>query len=221
MAITNSQTKPTKDQYQHCKDTGTCYDCGKPVGKSNLNGSAKCPTCYKKHLKYSRSKRAMRRKNHLCHFCGSPDIIKGLRYCMKCKSSISTSQKKHYREVKIQVFTHYGLHCECCGENHLDLLSIDHIGGGGNIHRKEIGEGTTFYRWLAKNNFPEGYRTLCHSCNFGAAQNNGTCPAHEEHTRLKFARINHFIFTNAVGMKQSITVRNLDQRLKPITMEVN
>jgi len=49
----------------------------------------------------------------------------------------------------------------------------------------------------------------------------GECPAAVEHSVTKHARIGHFIFTNAVGMKQSITVRNLDQRLKPITMEVN
>ena len=50
----------------------------------------------------------------------------------------------------------------------LDCLSIDHINGDGykrrTIERKH--GGTDFYRWLIKNNFPEGFQVLCMNCQF-------------------------------------------------------
>lgn len=73
-------------------------------------------------------------------------------------------------EQKLAVMTHYShglMECEC-GESRIQCLTIDHINGGGNKHRKEVGEGVTFYRWLIKNNFPEGFRVLCMNCNFYA-----------------------------------------------------
>jgi len=66
--------------------------------------------------------------------------------------------------------------CGCCGERTYEFLSIDHIDGGGNKHRREIGgSGTAFYRWLVKNAFPKGFQVLCYNCNF-AKGHNGTCP---------------------------------------------
>ena len=63
---------------------------------------------------------------------------------------------------KITVLTHYGNgKCACvkCGYSDLRALSIDHINGGGRKHNEEIKE--RIYDWLIKNNFPDGYQTLC------------------------------------------------------------
>jgi hypothetical protein len=76
---------------------------------------------------------------------------------------------------KIEILTYYGdgiPACVLCGHNKINSLSIDHINGGGLKHRKSIGNrngGNTFYRWLSKNNFPDGYRTLCMNCQFEEA----------------------------------------------------
>jgi hypothetical protein len=74
---------------------------------------------------------------------------------------------EYRREQKKKVIDFYGGKCLCCGISNIDFLSIDHINGGGNKHRKEIGvsAGNTFYRWLIRNNFPDGFRTLCYNCN--------------------------------------------------------
>jgi hypothetical protein len=64
------------------------------------------------------------------------------------------------------------------------MLTIDHIHGGGNQHRKQITASRaseTFYRWLKNNNYPDGYRTFCYNCNIGAYHNNGVCP-HQDDT---------------------------------------
>ena len=52
--------------------------------------------------------------------------------------------------------------CKNCGENIFELLTIDHINGGGIKHRKSIGN-RNIYVWLRKNNFPEGFEILLFS----------------------------------------------------------
>jgi hypothetical protein len=86
----------------------------------------------------------------------------------KDKERIATIEKRK------RVFNHYGNKCACCGESNILFLSIDHINGGGTKHRQEIGR-TPIYRWLIKNNFPEGYQTLCMNCNCAKAWW-GKCP---------------------------------------------
>lgn len=57
--------------------------------------------------------------------------------------------------------------CSLCQENHWELLVVDHIKGGGTKHRKEVtGLGSSFYIWIINNQYPDGYRVLCHNCNF-------------------------------------------------------
>jgi len=66
------------------------------------------------------------------------------------------------------------LKCECCGENHIEFLTIDHIHGGGNKHSKRI-KNNSLYQWLINNNFPKGFRVLCYNCNCSLGHN-GYCP---------------------------------------------
>lgn len=61
----------------------------------------------------------------------------------------------------------------------MKFLSIDHINGGGSKHTKSLNRrGVTFYLWLIKQGFPDGYQTLCYNCNF-AKGHFGVCP-HQE-----------------------------------------
>ena len=82
-------------------------------------------------------------------------------------------KRRHQRteELKEKILRYYGggsVECVLCGENRIPTLSIDHIDGGGTKHRKETGihGGKHMYRWLEKENFPLGYRTLCMNCQF-------------------------------------------------------
>jgi hypothetical protein len=68
--------------------------------------------------------------------------------------------------------------CSCCGETRLEFLAIDHIDGGGNLHRKKVGGGGHFYQHLVNEGFPPGYRVLCHNCNLSLGYY-GYCP-HQE-----------------------------------------
>jgi hypothetical protein len=90
--------------------------------------------------------------------------------------------KKLRQEVKEKVLNHYsqeGLHCACpggCQETNIKFLCLDHINGGGKQHRIKIkARGSAFYTWIIKNNFPDGYRVLCHNCNHALGAH-GKCP---------------------------------------------
>jgi hypothetical protein len=86
-------------------------------------------------------------------------------YASKRAEVLEQCRQRHHR-FKMEVLGHYGGACACCGESQHEFLSIDHINGGGGKHRAEINRrGVNFYRWLKQNDYPEGYRVLCHNCN--------------------------------------------------------
>jgi len=67
----------------------------------------------------------------------------------------------------IQFYSNNTYECKFCRENDLKELSIDHINGGGIKHRQEIKKkgGCEFYKWLIRNDLPDGYQILCLTCN--------------------------------------------------------
>jgi hypothetical protein len=98
-------------------------------------------------------------------------------HCKKCSRRRINSYRN---DSRIKVLTHYsqGLpQCSCCGETNLVFLAIDHINDDGAKHRREVVSGRELPVWLIKNNFPEGFRVLCHNCNWAFHQL-GYCPHH-------------------------------------------
>jgi hypothetical protein len=92
------------------------------------------------------------------------------------------NQIKMRERVRLLVFNYYSkgtFKCECCGENELDFLTLDHINGHGGkqrialFGRRDFG-GTNFYLWLKRNGFPSGYQVLCMNCNLSKGKH-GTC----------------------------------------------
>jgi len=114
---------------------------------------------------------------------------KSLGKCMKCvdspaepnmslckmhlhRAKVAISERN--RLLKLETFNAYGgPYCSCIGcpqrqYSMLTMLTIDHINGGGNKHRKSILQdrgGVSFYRWLKRNGYPSGYQVLCWNCN--------------------------------------------------------
>lgn len=127
---------------------------------------------------YQKLLRESRKLNGLCISCGKAPPVAGRVACERCRGVISRGVKKRYRELKAEVFSAYGGYvCRCCGETEPLFLCIDHMDGGGEKHRKEVGAiGRMFYHWLKKNNFPDGFQVLCNNCNMGKHLNGGVCP---------------------------------------------
>lgn len=132
-------------------------------------------------------------------YCGKECRKEGLkryrRNFMKNYWKVNSSkyiENRHNRvekdkERKIVCFVHYSGNppkCACCGEIEFRFLELDHINGGGNKEREKLFGGhfggSTFYRWLVKHNFPEGYQVLCANCNNVKRDNN-----------IRFCKIHH------------------------------
>jgi len=85
--------------------------------------------------------------------------------------------------------------CDICGENKLEFLAIDHINGGGTEHRKK--EKGNFLYYLIRNNFPEGYRILCHNCNTNVhisniVRKNPLAPYHKYRDRVRLLMLQKY-----------------------------
>ena len=81
----------------------------------------------------------------------------------------ATYHRRYTNTLKSLALWYYGggqAKCVTCGEDRFDCLSIDHINDDG-YKQGSIGLcGATLYRWLRRNNYPEGYQTLCMNCQF-------------------------------------------------------
>lgn len=129
---------------------------------------------------YYRQRKENWKTRFLCSKCGKVNITHSTYLlCPSCR----WASAERATALKLATFDTYGgLKCACCGETRIEFLSIDHIAGGGNKHRREITGtcGTRFYGWLKKNNYPEGYQVLCMNCNF-AKGHFGSCPHIKEY----------------------------------------
>ncbi len=124
-------------------------------------------------------------------FCRNRSTEDGLAdYCKLCHNAYykkwrSKNIEKARRivnesiaKIKLEVMTHYGLQCACCGEDEYTFLTLDHINNDGAEHRKSLSDhfARRIYLWARKNNYPSSLQTLCMNCNWGKRMNSGVCP---------------------------------------------
>lgn len=97
----------------------------------------------------------------------------------KTRSESGKTYLAEYRaKIKREAIEAYGGKCACCGEVEPVFLTLDHVDGKGNEHRKEVGK-TDMWAWARRNGFPDLFQVLCFNCNF--AKHWGTCPHKERH----------------------------------------
>lgn len=97
------------------------------------------------------------------------------------KAQNKSKAKERHLQNKIDVVTHYSNGTMACanpfGEHKepyttFEALTADHINNDGAEQRRKFfkqnqrGTGSLFYRWLIKNNYPEGIQILCMNCQF-------------------------------------------------------
>lgn len=85
-------------------------------------------------------------------------------------SPVNNASPSYSKTLKRGVLTHYGggkLACVICGQDDIDCLSLDHVNNDGHhrTNKHHVG-GNHLYKKLMRLNYPEGYQTLCMSCNF-------------------------------------------------------
>ena len=117
-----------------------------------------------------------KRRDFVCHKCGN--IFQAARSDAKhCKSCHKLRAKEwarsphgrkrrsiNVKDARLKVIKAYGGGCACCGETAYEFLAVDHINGDGYIERRSL-TGQQIVKRLIRENFPQGYRILCHNCN--------------------------------------------------------
>jgi hypothetical protein len=108
---------------------------------------------------------------------GFPPIFQVLCHNCNFLKYLSTIQRNETRDViykrklKNEVMSAYSngaIKCDLCSVDNIDVLTIDHIHGGGTKHIKQLEQkGTFLYRELRKLGYPDGYRVLCFNHNLG------------------------------------------------------
>jgi hypothetical protein len=174
----------------------TCRRCGASEEHKPFyaNGKNICKSCWCTKVAEDRDK--LRAKG-LCIGCRIPSPDGSL--CTACKEGhlrryyanreeYNDKARDRRQRLKLDAFDAYGGPCcVCCGEKHSQFLTIDHVAQDGAAHRQKLRAesgwantrsamcGATFYAWLKKHDYPEGFRVLCFNCNF-AIGHFGKCP---------------------------------------------
>jgi len=104
------------------------------------------------------------------------------KWAKRNRGMLNVKHKIWRVKLKKEVLEHYGdgnpPKCLCCGETHIEFLSIDHI------KKKRAGikkdrTGWSFYMRLRRERYPKGYQVLCFNCNC-AKGFYGVCPHEKE-----------------------------------------
>lgn len=111
----------------------------------------------------------------ICIRCAKEKPDDNSMKCMACRVYCKDKATDRYWKYRIHVLNHYGgCQCVCCGEEELAFLAIDH-GPGAPTRKDNPDQLADLASWIIKNNYPEGFRVLCHNCNM-ATRYGKLCP---------------------------------------------
>lgn len=98
------------------------------------------------------------------------------KVCQECHKNKIKLKVRKLRLAALQHYSNGQPQCKCCGESNIEFLHLDHIGGWGKEHRKEIGRKSSIWRWLYKHDYPDlPFQVLCANCNLSLSAY-GYCP---------------------------------------------
>lgn len=160
-ACSQQASEASSRRYERNKALGVCRYCG-----ADSDGRARCDDCTAAFAEYSQEWYQRRKAAGLCVNCGGkrPKSAKTL-LCKTCRETKNETAKIRWCRLKTEAFEAYGGPvCVGCGEIEVAILELDHIDGGGNQHRKQIGQ-SNIYLWLKQQSYPKGFRVLCPTCN--------------------------------------------------------
>ena len=120
----------------------------KPTPPSTCN----CVNCKKEFLSKNRNKKT-------CSVACSKKL-----QLQTSRVSMNRRRHKHYNDI-LYHYSNGEMKCACCGESHLEFLTLDHIIP---VHRKinKRINNYSLYVKLKHENFPPGYQVLCFECNW-------------------------------------------------------
>jgi hypothetical protein len=112
------------------------------------------------------------------------------------RAVISQTYHQKLRHEAIVAYGGYQCSCECnCNSTESEYLSLDHIHGGGNKHRKLL-KGKSIFFYLKRAGYPPGFRVLCHNCNASKGYY-GYCPREQK-----------------IGLPSAVGIKSLRNRIE-------
>lgn len=136
--------------------------------------------------------RKQRKEAGLCRECAKP-LNGEVSRCIDCKEKHTQSMVNLASKAKEAVYKAYGDKCNHCGETNRKFLCIDHVNGGGNKEKKELGGvGIKLYKHIASLNFPADYQILCYNCNIKKSFVKGTSRKSEYRAKIKKQVFDHY-----------------------------
>jgi hypothetical protein len=117
----------------------------------------------------------------VCVVCGEEKKFDKFRFSFNSRSKLQTRCKSCYSKrerstLKLDFFNALGRSCNCCGEDDVRFLTLDHADNSGAEHRKTL-KCHQIYRVAKNEDYPvDKYQVLCFNCNSGRSSNGGICP---------------------------------------------
>lgn len=142
----------------------------------------KCKTCKSEqpfenfYNKHSQCKKCFSIKNK-AYRLANPEKVRAIeiRYLNKNRPERLKRMRDYYARLRNELFEAYGNKCKCCGEDRKEFFAVDHIHGGGNLEKRNLGT-RPLYRKIKAEGYPKDkYQILCHNCNMSLGFY-GYCP---------------------------------------------
>jgi len=124
-------------------DQRICYKCKieKPINefpkhKSRFGGhDYMCKLCHKKYYKSYYEDNSKKNRKHSRKYYWDHKMEKKKNIEKYKKENNDKYQRQKY--IALQIYSNGYMKCENCGIDNTDVLTINHINGGGNKERKE------------------------------------------------------------------------------------
>ena len=133
----------------------------------------RCKDCCHNNRSYNTSKTSSIGKNcRNCNIILSEDNTSKsfLDHNFKqCRGCYNDERSKFLTKLRKQIIDMLGNTCKCCGETNINLLSIDHINGGGQIDRNSFKKWGKYLKNIINMSDEERnkiYQCLCYNCNY-------------------------------------------------------
>ncbi len=158
------------DKYQTiAKLKGLCTSCKK---EEALPALTYCTTCKNKAKERHKKRFETEKLLNICSKCKIKKRYPGKQLCFPCYENRMRAFVIYSNNLKHKIFYNYGNMCNCCGENNINLLQIDHING---LEDKKRIVGIKLYNYIINNKYPKTFQLLCASCNWSKGVF-GACP---------------------------------------------
>lgn len=125
-------------------------------------------------LKHRDERIARRKERYIMN--RDSELKQQYEYRRKNPDIIRDVNRRCNEKIRLDVISHYSpsMVCVKCGFSDVRALTIDCINGG---HKKldKAGGGSTFWRMLKRNGYPDGFQVLCMNCQFIKRRENHEC----------------------------------------------